>query len=354
MAHSKKFKFRKPVQEEVNPIAFGCNNSMMARLDYNVSRGAISDSPEIVSAMKEMVSDREKALSTRRLKTLPLTVHAYETVTGKRVNLEGPLGLPVNQYLCDAFVYPGKNCRFRKLSVRATNFLLSLGKPSDELRIQYREFLHDSALKGEEVEVLPGGVTATFHEELLELPINGRTEYIHLLSSPEMCYVIHRRDCRAGDNEYFNIPVHPSVRDHEMLGAKPEYDAAYDNAATGNVFDVEALLANLWIAEELRTCTPCPEPEWSARQTDMPAVQAGKKPLKHSVAYRYIHITDDVLKKYEPALKSVSEQSNFTVPSWFVRAHYARMRGKTVLVRAHYAFRRKGTVSGETATDYIV
>ena len=61
-----------------------------------------------------------------------------------------------------------------------------------------------------------------------------------------------------------------------------------------------------------------------------------------------------MLKKYEPALKSVREQSNFTVPSWFVRAHYARMRGKTVLVRAHYAFRRKGAVSGETATDYIV
>ena len=38
---------------------------------------------------------------------------------------------------------------------------------------------------------------------------------------------------------------------------------------------------------------------------------------------------------------------------WLVRAHYARMHGKTVLIKAHYAYRRKGTVTAE-AVDYIV
>lgn len=81
---------------------------------------------------------------------------------------------------------------------------------------------------------------------------------------------------------------------------------------------------------------------------------AGKKPLKHSVAYRYIHITDENWKKYESASKCVREQKNFNVASWYVRAHYARMHGKTVLVKAHYSYRRKGAVNGTDVVDYIV
>lgn len=81
---------------------------------------------------------------------------------------------------------------------------------------------------------------------------------------------------------------------------------------------------------------------------------AGKKPLKHSAAYRYIHITDENWNKYSPALTSTREYSNFNVPCWLVRAHYARMHGKTVLVKAHFAYRRKGTVTETAVTDYIV
>lgn len=352
MAHRKKIKLAASAPEQVNPIAFAANASMIRRIDYNASAGLIPSDPEVRARMISLVESPD-SLRLRRLKTLPFTVNAYRIATGTEVDMSAPFGLPLNHYLCDANFFPHAGCRFRKISARATNFLLSLGQPSRELRIQYRAFLHDAASKGYVAEVLPG-ITATFHEELVELPINGRTEYIHLLSSPEMCHVVHRRDPRAGDNEYFNIPVHPAVRERDMLGATPEYSGDYDNQSTGNVFDVEALLANLWIAEELRTVTPCQEPEWSARQTDMPAVQAGKRPMRHSAAYRYVHITDDTLRRYEPALTAVRAQSNFTVPSWFVRAHYANMRGRTVLVRAHYAFRRKGTPSGETPTDYIV
>jgi hypothetical protein len=119
------------------------------------------------------------------------------------------------------------------------------------------------------------------------------------------------------------------------------------------VFDSEGFLTNLWIAENLKTCEVCMEPETVRHAADRPVILAGKKPMKHSQAYRYIHITDETWAKYESASTAVREQKNFTVASWLVRAHYARMHGKTVLIKAHYAYRRKGTVTAE-AVDYIV
>lgn len=338
------------VEEAVNPIVFNCNLLTDKRAEFVMGKHL---NPIVMDTLK----DKAKLYKFRRLKILPLAIHYYEKfkdVPGYvPVELGDVLGCPINSYLCDAYIYPSPRCRIRKLSERATQFLLSLGAPTDELRMEYRKYLSDSADASISEEVHPG-ITSGFFEELLEIPINGHTEYIYVLSSPEMCYVVHRRDPKVGENEFFNIPVHRTMRDKEMIGPTLEYDAKYDNPTTGNLFDVEALLANLWIAENLHTCEPCMEPEWSRHATDRLVIASGKKPLKHSQAYRYIHITDEVWKKYEDGLKNVRECKNFSVPSWFVRAHYARMHGKTVLVKAHYAYRRKGIVNTAEPVDYIV
>ena len=332
--------------ETVNPIVFNCNDLVLRRVHQVLG---VSDT---IPMVKEALTADKSINRKRRLKVLPFTVHEYEK-THEKVDLSGAFNVDINPYLCDSYIYPGERCRMRKLSLRATEFLMSLGAPTKELRMEYRKHLADMAKANPEEEVQPG-IRSSFYEELIELPLNGHLDYIYLMASQEMCYLVHRRDPKQGENEFFNIPVAEEVRDKDMKGPDIVYDDEYDNSKTGNIFDVEGLLANLWIAEELRTCQPVSEPQDSRNETDRKAIYAGKKPLKHSVAYRYIHITDDNWKKYSPALTSTREYSNFNVPCWLVRAHYARMRGKTVLVKAHFAYRRKGAVNETNVTDYIV
>ena len=333
------------VQQTVNPIVFNCNDLVMERT-YSI----LGNDKAKLGMYVPLLTDEKTLMRKLRLKILPFSITEYQK-THSPVDLNGALGTPINQYLCDACIYPGKNCRVRKLSARATDFLLQLGAPTKDLRMEYRKHMCEMAKIGEKEEVIPG-ITSSFYEELIEFPLNGHFEYLYVIASPEMCYVIHRRSHRQGDNEYFNIPVAELVRDRGMKGAEMSYDAEYE--AGEAIFDAEGLLANLWLSEELRTCEPIAEPLASRTETDRNCIYHGKKPLKHSVAYRYIHITDDTWKKYSPALTSTREYTNFNVPCWLVRAHYARMHGKTVLVKAHFAYRRKGVVSGEGVTDYIV
>jgi len=332
--------------ETVNPIVFNCNDLVNKRIAKTVGTGVYAE------AMRDFLTDREQLQRKIRLKILPFTVHEYEK-THAKVDMFAPFGKNINDYLCDSFVFPKQGCRMRKLSCRATGFLLSLGSPTKELRMEYRKHLTELA-KASPVETVQPGITGSFYEELIELPLNGHFEYIYLIASEEMCYVIHRRGIAQGENEFFNIPIGELVRDQDMKGADTVYDSEYDNVETGQVFDAEGLLANLWIAEETRTCQVISEPQTSKTETDRNCICAGKKPLKHSAAYRYVHITDENWNKYSPALTSTREYSNFNVPCWLVRAHYARMHGKTVLVKAHFAYRRKGAVNETAVTDYIV
>ena len=336
----------KKVEDAVNPIIFGCNEMAKELLDLCCTE-------KVTNALREQCMDKADLNRKRRLKVLPLTIAAHEKLGHPPVSLYGPYGTNINEHLCNSYVYPGPTCKIRKLSERATRFLLSLGAPTKDIRMDYREHLYQSALNSPE-ETVMDSIAGNFYEELLELPINGHTEYIYLIASTEMCLILHRRKPKVGENEYFNIPIHPNLRDRELKGATVEYDENYNNWETGNLFDVEALLANLWVAETLRTCEVCSEPDYSRHAADKPVILAGKKPLKHSVAYRYIHITDEKWKNYESASQCVREQKNFNVASWFVRAHYARMHGKAVLVKAHYAYRRKGAVNGTAPVDYIV
>lgn len=353
-------KINRPVEESVNPIVFGCN-ALVDRFFKSTVSPLLSTTGDVMSravadSMYKAIRDKSEVSRKRKLKTIPFTICAYEKVTGTKVDMSSPIpDMNINEYLCNVHVFPGTGCRIRKLSERATQFLLSLGQPSMELRMDYREHLYSEASNRPE-EVVQDAITGRFYEELIELPINGHTEYIYLISSTEMCVVLHRRDSVLGENEYFNIPVAPNVRDVETqcCAAGCVYTEDYDNWESGNIFDVEALLANLWISETLRTCEPCPEPEWSKVASDRPVVLAGKKPLKHSHAYRYIHITDETWKRYSSALTSTREYKNFNVPSWLVRAHYARMHGKTVFIKAHFAYRRKGAVNNVEPVDYIV
>lgn len=361
-------KINKPVEEAVNPIVFNCNALSDKFLEdcYSSAVAKIGDSTDGMRGwwddnMVRPIRDTKSATRLRRLKVLPFTVHAYEERLGVKVDMNPPVkgyqryvsNGGINEFLCNAYIKPSPTCKVRKVSERAMKFLLSLGAPADELRKEYREYLYNTAAQ-QNTEFVSDCINGKFYEELLELPINGHTDYIYLVASTEMCHILHRRDPKVGENEYFNIPLHPSVRDSALRGATFEYDEQYDNWSTGNVFDVEALLTNLWIAESLRTCEICSEPDYSRHASDRPVILAGKKPLKHSQAYRYIHITDETWKKYESASQCVREQKNFNVASWYVRAHYARMHGKTVLVKAHYAYRRKGVVTENNAVDYIV
>ena len=212
-------KISKPVEESVNPIVFGCN-ALVDRFFKSMVSPLLSTTVDVMSraavdSMYKAIRDKSEVSSKRKLKTIPFTIHAYEKVTGTKVDMSSPIpDMNINEYLCNVHVFPGTGCRIRKLSERATQFLLSLGPPSMELRMDYREHLYSEASNRPE-EVVQDAITGRFYEELIELPINGHTEYIYLISSTEMCVVLHRRDSVLGENEYFNIPVAPNVRNVE-------------------------------------------------------------------------------------------------------------------------------------------
>ena len=107
-----------------------------------------------------MLYFRLKLCRKRRLKVLPFTVHEYEK-THEKVDLSGAYNVGINPYLCDSYVYPGERCRMRKLSLRATKFLMSLGAPTKELRIEYRKHLAEMARANPEEEARLEDIVST-------------------------------------------------------------------------------------------------------------------------------------------------------------------------------------------------
>ena len=133
--------------ETVNPIVFNCNDLSLRRV-----RHVLGDSEYAPEVMRCMTA--EKVLNRkRRLKVLPFTVHDYEK-THEKVDLSGAYNVGINLYLCDSYIYPGERCRMRKLSLRATEFLMSLGAPTKELRIEYRKHLAEMARANPEEEIV--------------------------------------------------------------------------------------------------------------------------------------------------------------------------------------------------------
>ena len=161
--------------ETVNPLTFNCNDLVYRRIDRVAGKDGYAP------IMRKALSDEKDIQRKRRLKVLPFTVHDYEQDHPK-VDLSAPFGNNINVYLCDALIYPKPTCRMRKLSLRATEFLLSLGSPTKELRMEYRKHLVDMAHASPDEEVIPG-IRASFYEELIEIPLNGHFEYIYLIAS---------------------------------------------------------------------------------------------------------------------------------------------------------------------------
>jgi hypothetical protein len=75
--------------------------------------------------------------------------------------------------------------------------------------MEYRKHLVDLAHASPEEEVQPG-IRGSFYEELIEIPLNGHFEYIYLIASKQMCYVIHRRDVAQGTTNTSTFPLAPS------------------------------------------------------------------------------------------------------------------------------------------------
>lgn len=143
-------KINKPVEESVNPIVFGCN-ALVDRFFKSMVSPLLSTTGDVMSravvdSMYKAIRDKSEVSSKRKLKTIPFTIRAYEKVTGTKVDMSSPISdMNINEYLCNVHVFPGTGCRIRKLSERATQFLLSLGQPSMELRMDYREHLYTEA-----------------------------------------------------------------------------------------------------------------------------------------------------------------------------------------------------------------
>ena len=133
--HKKPIKLTKKVEVPVNPIVFGCNALVDKHIESTI--GNSSETNPIVRSLLDGKTLHKK----RRLKVLPVTIADLERI-GQKFDLEGAFGCPINEYLCDSCIYPGDGCKYRKLSERATKFLLSLVSHAAQMStVFYAEFV---------------------------------------------------------------------------------------------------------------------------------------------------------------------------------------------------------------------
>lgn len=262
--------------------------------------------------------------------------------------------MPTQSYLCDHEVVPfTRACKFRKLSSRASQFIMSLGQPELNVVMDYRKHLLE---KGNTTLSVPwNGLIVPVYEEFVAVPINGKYEFFYLVVANGNVFYVHKKAPGRGKNTWKFVSLN-SIKRHQD-GQTLSYDDEYykeNDEGVSTFFDIEGFLANLWVAETTATCEPLDEPLYTRNEFNSVSKLHGHSPLSPSSAYRYIHITDSVWQKYEHANEQVRSNSNYHVPSWFVRAHYAKRHEKYVLIKGHYAYRKCAGVDYQEPIDYIV
>lgn len=261
---------------------------------------------------------------------------------------------PVQSYVCDHEVIPLTSaCKFRKLSNRASQLVMSLGKPEIGIVSDYRKHLQECVTDAPIVTW--NGIERRVYEEFVAVPMNGRYEFFYIAVANGNVFYVHKKAPGHGKNawKFGHLNSDKVCRDGQTLTYDEEYYKENGEGET-TFFDVEGFLANLWVAETTSTCEPLDEPLYTRNEFNSVSKLRGHSPLSPSSAYRYIHITDSVWQKYEHANEQVRSNSNYHVPSWFVRAHYAKRHEKYVLIKGHYAYRKCACVDYQEPIDYIV
>lgn len=362
--------------KEVNPLQYLCTENFYAVLrGYNprLTREAVRE----IFAGEEVQGSGSPVLVGDRFRKYAGVMAYYKTFSEdvlhryseEERDLVNAFRNKVCECLCDSPISPINEgaCRYRKLSGRASKFLLGLGRPSESLVIEYREELRNRVEASERVQLNfsdadgePAfeSLEVPVYEELLSVPINGKSEYFYLVAGREFFVVLHQRAPKRGEGEYtFKGLIPELINLTYVKGSEMTYDESYVNPEGKVVFDVEALLVNLWLAERTGVCINGKEPVAERRDMERQCELGHYKAMKQSVCYNYVHITDEGWRSYTDANEALGgREATCTKASWYVRPHYACREDKVFMVKGHYAYRKCSPVTEPTkpVVDYIV
>ncbi len=233
---------------------------------------------------------------------------------------------------------PYKTCSFSRLTPKATEYLLSLGRPDPSVVDMFFDHL---------MELARHSVNQTA-EEVIQFRMNDSNTVIYYGCFKDMYFVCLYSDHDASAN-FFKI-IQKGKRNY---CDKDDQDGSYyDDFDKSQPFDDLSFVANLWAARETRSFESATEP-LPCRKYIAEAVRPRCSKPNFSL-YQYVNITSQCERDFNEAKRmvaSVHRDVEYRKSIWLTRAYYAR-RGKNksiVLNKASVHHRKCAEVSGAPA-----
>lgn len=232
---------------------------------------------------------------------------------------------------------PYKTCAFSRLTPKATEYLLSLGRPDPAVIDMFFDHL---------MELAQHSVNQTA-EEIVQFKLNDSNTVIYYGCFKDMYFVCLYSDHDASAN-FFKI-IQKGKRNYCK---KDDLDGYYDDFDKSKTFDDLSFVANLWAARETRSFESTTEPIPCQKYIADAVKPLCSKP--NFSLYQYINITSQCERDFNEAKRlvaSVRRDVEYRKSIWLTRAYYAK-RGKNktiVLNKASVHHRKCAEVSSKPA-----
>jgi len=229
---------------------------------------------------------------------------------------------------------PISKCEFYRLSPQAKDYVLSLGMPSQEVLLDFYEFLSFKASEN-------GGI----YEAVLQLTVNNRPSYVYY-SFTNRQFLALRYGSKQEDFEFCC----------DYIDRPQPMDKSLDDCLESkDVLEVRGLLINIWASEITKNFEHVSEPD--EFRTAMNQVVPAKKANFNS--YRYVKITPDgeeKLKESKAVAACARTEATYRKSVWFTRAYYARRGSDKVVTycKASMHYRRCGEVVNQPVVTVLV
>lgn len=226
---------------------------------------------------------------------------------------------------------PYQTCSYSRLTPKATEYLLSLGRPDPTVVDMFFDHL---------LELAQHSVDQTA-EEIVQFSMNNSNTIIYYGCYKDMYFMCLYSDHDASVNMYKIIQhgERNSCRKDDLTGSY------YDDYDESLPFDDISFVANLWAARETRSFESTSEPQ-PCRKYIADAV----KPLcskPNFSLYQYVNITSQCERDFDEARRLVArtrKDVEYRKSIWLTRAYYAkRGKNKTIVLNKASVHHRKCT-----------
>lgn len=266
----------------------------------------------------------EKYDKTGMMALLNISCYESQAITSDKIMSCLSMLLPI----------PTTACEYFKLSPKAQEYVLSLDLPSRDVLKEYYEEL------GKKAECNGG-----FYDAIIQLVLNGRPTYVYYGFTKSVFFAFRYGQNKC-DSEF--------CWDYTYVMRPFEVEFT-DKFREDEIFEIRALLANIWASEITHSTVRTYEPSENRRYIDM-AMNGMKTDYK---SYSYIKITPEGEASYEESKRIISSargDAEYRKAVWFTRAYYAK-RGQDkhiVLCKASIHHRKCAELSDKPVVQVYV